>query len=321
MKRGGVVGMKRSAVVGIVIAVGAAVLLGIGAWWFLSQPAGPEATAKSYLEALAAGDGEKALALLAESPSDDIDRAAALAEAERLVTAVAVTTVAQADGKGTQTSGPKGEARAEVTYSLDGTKHSGTLTLVETGDGWRVGADGLGAVSPRTTVGDHVLVGGAYVPTGAETLLLPAVYAVQAAPINILSGATTAALTMGDSADAAVEASVSPDALAMAQEQLDLYAQRCAAPAQAVPDRCGIRVPWAADLASLSSIAFRVEQTPQITLSPDLTTFAATGGVIVATATGTTRDGAEGAFTYRADDWALRGTVALTRDGMRLVVD
>ena len=41
----------------------------------------------------------------------------------------------------------------------------------------------------------------------------------------------------------------------------------------------------------------------------------------MATATGTTRDGAEASFTYRADDWALRGTVTLTRDDMKLAVD
>jgi hypothetical protein len=330
--------VKRGAVVGIVIAAVAAVILGVGAWWFLAQPQGPDATARSYLDALAAGDGEKALALLAEPPSDDIDRAEVLDEAQGLVTDVAVTKVETVHGEGTDTgtgtgstragadtgtesTAVKGAARVDVTYSLDGTKHKATLTLVDTGDGWRVGADGLGAVSPRTTLGAHVLVGGAYVPAETETLFLPAVYAVQAAPINILSGTTTAAVTAGGSAEASVEASVSPAAVTKAQEELDLYAQRCAAPAEAVPAKCGIRVPWAADLATLTSIAFRVEQTPQITLSPDLTTFAATGGVIVATATGTTRDGAEAAFTYRADDWALRGTVSLTRDGMQLAVD
>ena len=104
------------------------------------------------------------------------------------------------------------------------------------------------------------------------------------------------------------------------EEQLDAYAAQCAQASDAVPPNCGLRVPWAADLASLTSIAFRVEQTPQVVLSPDLRTFDATGGVIVATATGVTRTGDEASFTYRADDWALRGTIALTADGMQLVV-
>ena len=330
--------MKRGTLLGIVIAAVAAVVLGIGAWWFLSQPAGPEATARSYLDALAAGDGEKALALLAEPPDDDIDRAGVLDEAKGHVTDVAVTKVedrntedgntddGNTDGKTPEgnSSGNEhvsGDARATVTYSLDGMTHEAALTLVDTDQGWRIGSDGLGVLVPQTTLGDHVLVGGAFVPANAETLLLPGLYSVDAAPINILSGTTTAAVAMGSTTDASVEASVSPDAVAQAQEQLDLYAQRCAAPAEAVPAKCGIRVPWAADLATLTSIAFRVEQTPQLTLGPDLKTFGATGGVLVATATGSTREGDEASFTYRADDWALRGTVTLTRDGMKLAVD
>ena len=67
-------------------------------------------------------------------------------------------------------------------------------------------------------------------------------------------------------------------------------------------------------------MAFRIDQSPALTLSPDLRTFAATGGAIVATATGTTRAGGAGTFTYRADDWALRGTVCFTGDEMVLAV-
>lgn len=304
--------MKRRTIAGIVIGAVAAGAIALGAWWFLAQPSGPEATARSYFDALAAGDGEKAMALLSERPADDIDRADALGEAEGRLTQVAVTEIAE---KG------KGRAEASVTYSLDGAPHDATVTLVETADGWRVGSDALGAVRPQTNLGDHVFVGGAFVPADADTPLLPALYGVKAAPMNILSGTAKTAVTVGGTSDVAVEASVSADAVATAQEQVDLYAQRCAAPAEAVPPRCGIRVPWAADLATLTSIAFRIEKTPQLTLAPDLQTFAATDGVIVATATGTTRDGAEASFTYRADDWALRGTVTLTRDDMKLVVD
>jgi len=41
---------------------------------------------------------------------------------------------------------------------------------------------------------------------------------------------------------------------------------------------------------------------------------------VVATATGKTRDGGSGSFTYRADDWALRGTVAFQGNEMVLAV-
>lgn len=113
-------------------------------------------------------------------------------------------------------------------------------------------------------------------------------------------------------------ASASPtppsDPLVAMQEQLDAYADACAEPAASVPEHCGIVVPWAADLAELSGIAFRIEQYPVVALSADGRSFDATGGVLVATATGTTRDGTPGAFTYRTDEWALRGDVSARDD-------
>lgn len=295
----------------VVIAVAAVVVLAIGVGvWLLTRASGPEATARSYLDALAAGDGERAVGLLAEQPDGDVSLPKALAGADERLSDVAVVAVEEGEGR----------ARASVSYTLAGAEQKASFDLVETAGSWRVAPDALGALTAQPTLGAFVLAGGAPVPAGSETALLPAVYPVEAAPAAILSGATTAAVLIGGVAEASVEASVSPDATAVAQQQLDRYAQRCAAPAQTVPENCGIRVPWAADLAALTSIAFRIEQTPQLVLGPDLRTFAATDGVIVATATGTTRDGADASFTYRADDWALRGTVTLTRDSMELAV-
>ncbi|MFD4958631.1 hypothetical protein [Microbacterium sp. NPDC058389] len=108
------------------------------------------------------------------------------------------------------------------------------------------------------------------------------------------------------------------DRTAAIQEQLDRYADACAAPAATVPAHCGIVVPWAADLAQLSGVAFRIEAYPVAVVSADGGSFDATGGVLVATATGTTRDGASGSFTYRTDEWALRGDVVV-EDGRTIV--
>ncbi len=85
--------------------------------------------------------------------------------------------------------------------------------------------------------------------------------------------------------------SPTPEATGAAQAQLDAYADACTQPATTVPPNCGLRVPWAADLTALSSLAFRIDQRPVLVLSADARTFAATGGVVVATATGTTREG------------------------------
>ena len=120
------------------------------------------------------------------------------------------------------------------------------------------------------------------------------------------------------SATASSSSTAPEDTTAAVQEKLDDYADACAAPATTVPAHCGIVVPWAADLAQLSAVAFRVETYPVVVLSADGRSFDATGGVLVATASGTTREGAPGSFTYRTDEWALRGDIAV-EDGQTVV--
>ena len=79
-------------------------------------------------------------------------------------------------------------------------------------------------------------------------------------------------------------------------------------------------MPWAADLAALDSIAFRIDERPVVALHDDAAGFDATGGVIVATASGTAHGGESASFTYRADDWALRGSIRFSGDDMILAV-
>jgi len=158
------------------------------------------------------------------------------------------------------------------------------------------------------------------VPAGSAIALLPGRYDVEALPRGLVSGSASVSLPPGMRRELEVAASFAPAATDAAQEQLDAYATACAAASSAVPPNCGLRVPWAADLATLSALAFRVEQLPVVALSPDGTTFAATGGVVIATATGTTRQGGTASFTYRADDWALRGTVTFPGNEMVLAV-
>ena len=156
--------------------------------------------------------------------------------------------------------------------------------------------------------GDSVWVGGALAPAGTPVALLPAEYGRRAAPRGLLSGRARSPSATTSRSPSRSRSSITPEATAAAQTQLDAYADACTQPAAAVPANCGLRVPWAADLATLTSIAFRIDQRPVLALAPDGRTFAATDGVVVATATGTTRAGATASFTYRADDWALRGT-------------
>ena len=300
--------MKRGAVIGIVIgAVVVAAGAGIAAW-ALTRPPAPSDVALTYLKALENGDAATAL----DQTSAD-DEAAAQAR-----TAFSGAAVRPADARVGGTREDAGTATVEVAYALDGTDVAATLTLHQEDGGWRI-SDGLGAVAATATMGAAVAIGDLVVPTGGGPVrLLPARYDVVAAPTEVLTGSTTVDVAPGADVPAAVEASLSPDAIATVQAQVDAYAEACAQPATTVPANCGLKVPWGADLSTLTSLDFRIEKTPQVTLSADATSFDATGGAMVATARGTSRTGGNGAFTYRADDWALRGSVSF--DGAQLVL-
>lgn len=102
------------------------------------------------------------------------------------------------------------------------------------------------------------------------------------------------------------------------EEAFSDYLDDCTAPADSVPEHCGMRVPWAADLASLERIEFEVEKAPSLATNPDAHRFVASGGVLTATATGTTDEGETASFTYRTDAWTLRG--AIEDDGEQVVL-
>ncbi len=309
--------MKRGAILGI---VGGAVVLAavaaVGVWWFTSRPQSAEAAAVEYLRALEAGDYAAIEPLLAGAADPSLE--AAFASADAYAGDARITDISEgADGGST--------VRAEAVFAGEELDLSFVLT---SSDGrWILTPDSLALLRVDTTHGgapgggDSVWIGDALVPTATDLALLPAVYRIEAAPRGILSGsATTPATSDGSVRTVAIDTTLSPEATAIAQAQLDGYLDACVAPAAQVPENCGIRIPWAADLTTLESIAFRIDERPVLALSADATGFAATGGVLVATATGASRDGGSGAFTYRADDWAVRGSVAFVGDEMVLSV-
>jgi hypothetical protein len=298
-------GIILGAIAAVVIAGGAAT-----AWWLLSRPAGPDAAAAAYLQALSAKDGAAAAALLADD-SDADSLAAAFSGATAYPSATTVRSVAEHGSRAT----------ARVTFRLDGKERTATLDLIRDDHGWRLGTGALGSVTATTSMGDAVSVGGRLVRAGQTARVLPAVYPVTAVPARILTGSAPATALPGGSTEVAVAAALAPDAAATAGAQLEQYEDACTAPATAVPSHCGLRVPWAADLATLTSLAFRIDKRPAVTLAADAKTFAATGGAVVATARGTTRAGTSATFTYRALDWALRGSVSFAGGTMTLSVD
>ncbi|WP_019181223.1 hypothetical protein [Microbacterium yannicii] len=310
--------MKRAAVIGIVVA-SALVVGGAGAAWFLmTRPPSAEDAARTYLSALSEGDIDTIMSMRDDRLDDD---------GERILSAAFTDAGFVEDATiDRMREGQDGAVAVDATASIDGERVDVSFRLARGGDGaWVLGGDYLasatveaqlegGAALPAVWIGD------ALVPTGQTVALLPAAYVAAAAPRSIVEGETEVAVGAGAPVEIEVTASLTPDATGRAQEQLDAYAQACAEPATAVPDNCGLVVPWAADLAELERIAFRIEGLPAVTLSPDAASFAATGGIIVATATGRTREGTPGAFTYRADDWSLRGTLRLSGDEMLLTV-
>jgi len=313
--------VKRAAIVGIAAGAAAALIIGGGlSWWLLNPASSAEDAAQGYLNALASGDFEAIDAMRGTRLDAETERI--LAEAFRGAESFV------ADPRIEEIRSAQGTTSVRASADIAGARRDIMFVLGEDGARWTLVGDYLASLEASTVlsgngepIGDSVWVGGALAPTGTPLALLPAEYGLETAPRGLLTGTTSVAVSNDEPSAVAIEASIGPEATVIAQEQLDAYAEACAQPAEVVPADCGLRVPWAADLATLTSVAFRIDQSPALTLSPDLRTFAATGGAIVATATGTTRAGGTGSFTYRADDWALRGSVWFTGDSMLLAVD
>lgn len=307
--------MKRGAVIGIVGgAVALAAVAAVGVWWFASRPQTPDAAARAYLDALESGDYAAVEQLLDRPVDDHVETA--FASAEAYAEDARVLTIDDA---------VDGQAQVKAEAEFDGMPHSLTFVLTRSAGGWKLAPESLAAVRIEATLdgaagaGDSVWIGEALVPVGADVALLPAAYEVVAAPRGILSGSAIA--TVADRVSTVtLETALAPDATSIAQERLNAYLDACAAPATEVPAHCGIRVPWAADLASLGEITFRIDEYPVLALSADGTAFDATGGVIVATASGDSRAGGTASFTYRSEDWAVRGEMEFTGDELVLSV-
>jgi hypothetical protein len=310
--------MRRGLIVGI--AVGAAILIAVGvAVWLLVRAPSAEDAARAYLDALAGGDIARVEAMTSQ-PDEEGRRivAEAFAGARGYIQ----------DARVEEISGPEaGFTGVRASAELQGERRTLFFAMSEASGRWTVAADYLGAIEVSTDLGgtglpagDSVWIGDALAPAGTRIGLLPAEYVVTAAPRGLLTGEAEVAVSNDRPSSVTLDVALSPAAADAAQEQLDAHVQTCTQTADLVPPNCGLRVPWAADLATLTSIAYRVEQRPTVTFGSDGRSFAATGGVVVATATGTTRDGGTGTFTYRADDWALRGTVSFQGDEMLLAV-
>lgn len=293
---------------GALVAVAVAVAAGLWLWQSWNRSATPEEAALDYLHALESGDPDAVMMTGIAVSATALD---AFATATALIEDAEVTTVhvGAADAA---------SVTVDVSFRLDGQQHKAQLTLVPLEGRWRVGGSGLGTLTADSTIGSDVAIGAATLSVGEANGLLPATYTVEAAPSTLLRGEHTVQVLPGAGAAVALDAELRPEATAAAQAQLDEYLTACTAPGTKAPEHCGIQIPWGTQFREVTSISYRIEQSPAIALMPR--DFAADGGVLVATVTGTGHDGTARTTTYRTESWTLRGEVSFTADGVALSV-
>lgn len=269
--------------------------------WFLIPRGSPEDQALAYLRALADGD----VAAVAATGLDVPETAAsAFADAgDRL-----------SDGAVESSTTDGSTATVVVSFELAGARHESTLTLSQRDGRWvpnAASALGSAQFTVPITIADTAMP-----PDRAS--LLPAVYDVNAAPVEFLDGSATIEVLPGRTQEVEIDATLRPEAADAAQAQLDDYLETCTKPAAAAPSSCGIAIPWAADFSAVSEIRYRIEQAPVVSLTASA--FQADGGVLVATVTGTAFDGSAKTLSYRSTDWSVRGDVTFTADDIVLSV-
>ena len=286
-----------TAAAAIVLGVAAALLL------FPRAESDAEANALAYLQALGKGD---LAAVEAAGVEVSAEAAAAFTAASGHISDVTISSSANSESETTVRAG----------YVLAGEQHETEFTMTEAAGRWVPDA---GSAFGAIEIEAPAQIGDAVLPAGAVTTLLPAEYDLVASPSDFLQGSTTIRVGPGDVQKVAVETTLTADAAALAQEQLDEYLVACTQPSTDVVASCGIAIPWAADFSALSSISYRVERTPTLSLTP--TSFRASEGVLVATVVGTgIGDDSVKSLSYRTEDWALRGDVAFSTDDIVLSV-
>lgn len=286
----------------IIVIIGVALVL-------VPRAASADDVARDYFAALQGDDATHVLEHVDGGAAAHSDAAAAFAGATGRISDVrADAAVVEGD-----------TARVHAVATLAGEDRTLDIAMTRAGGQWRIDDGFLGAVTVTASVGDAVRIGDATLQEGALELL-PAQYDVHGAPADLVDGDATVDVAPDRPATLELTTSLSPDALARAQQQVDAYVASCTAPATTVPDDCGLRVPWAADLRRADGFAYRVERSPQLRVGADGVTFVADGGVLVATVTGEARSGGAASVTYRDDAWTLRGTLVLDADGLTLEV-
>lgn len=282
---------------GLLIAV--LIAAGLGACWAASRSPDARDVAEQYVAALRDGDVPALRRVTGASVEDPA--ILAFAQADGYLTDITLDRV--------DTSGDTATAHATVTIADE--EHRIESPMERSDGGWRIG-DPL-TVTIEPSLGASVAIGRITVPAGEPIRLYPARYEVTSLPSDILEGSVSVTPLPGDEpAAVALEQAFVDNARDLLQDRLAAHAEECAASTDAIPDACGIVVPWAADLREFRDVVFTIDRMPWAELDTEAMTFAATGGALTAAVTGIAHDGSEQTFTYHAEDWSLRGTMDFT---------
>ena len=293
--------MTRSRVALLAAGIAAAALL-VVVLVVSSRPATAAQTALAYLRALTSDSADA----LRDTVELSDAAAAAFEQADAHLSSPEVVEVEEKSGT----------AAAHVSFVLDGQQRDATLLLRQYDGTWRVDpSTALGRLTVAAPVGTGFMIGGRAFPLGSVALV-PAVYTGGPAPWDVREGAAAATVLPGEPTASDLEPMLTPEARAEAADQVTAHLETCTQSASTVPEGCGIRVPWAVDLAEATRFDYRIEKQP--VLEVDTTEFRADGGELVVTVTGTSHDGAGASVTYRNDEWTLRGSVVIDDDGLTL---
>ncbi|MGF3056688.1 hypothetical protein [Microbacterium sp. YY-01] len=275
-------------------------------WLFRSPQATARTTVDEVFHGLATGDSDAISAAGIRVP----DAAAqAFAAAEAYLSEPTITQLVKHDNSAT----------ADVTFQLDGATHTTTVQLTHADGAWSITEGLWGTLTATSTQGTHVAVGDALMTLDEQHPVLPAVYTVVAAPSSFLGGSATATVLPDAGGEAAVTAQLHESGRAFVQEAIEDYARDCAAVTTALAERCGLTVPWAADLATLESVSVDIERMPRVELAEmkpgaDTADFSAADGVVIVTVSGKTTAGSDEEFSYRSPQWMLTGTYSFEGD-------
>jgi hypothetical protein len=307
---------KKRVILLSVIAAAVVLLLGIGGIVtavIVGANNGPEALVRNYLTAISQGKAEEANKLvdpgLGEEETvlltDDV-----LRESPEFISKPKVSRI----------SSSRDSAYASITYVLDGRTYDATLDLSKDDGKWTIDKPLLSTIYMYSSTNTKASVNGTTVDFTDKGSIqaYPAVYDI-GAPEGDLFEAEAQTFTAGTGGKAnyeGIELGLKPTkALTDAvQKEVNAHLDECVASTDTNPEGCGLRIPTYLDFSSVSSVAYKVNTYPTVTVDENGRYFESGEGDVGATVNGTKFDGSAGTVEYGSDDWGPSGKINIDDD-------